>query len=195
MVEALMARGYATPNPYAVKRSPDTVGPMDRKEIAELEARHKADMARKYELEEREIEKIREQAKHEAAHAADQVKRAADEEKIARAEQKRPTRLKELRLEGITGTPGRRIAVIKGYSALLLSTILLWAYLHAMQALGVTAQETWMIGDNLEWEVEAPQRLGIYAIWIDVHGDGLPAESAVKPDRIIRSLAELVPAE
>ena len=112
MVEALMARGYATPNPYAVKRSPDTVGPMDRKEIAELEARHKADMARKYELEEREIEKIREQAKHEAAHAADQVKRAADEEKIARAEQKRPTRLKELRLEGITGTPGRRIAVI-----------------------------------------------------------------------------------
>ena len=49
------------------------------------------------------------------------------------------------------------------------------AYLHAMQALGVTASDTWMIGDNLEWEVVAPQRLGIYAIWIDVHGDGLPA--------------------
>src|SRR3954453_5444920 len=69
------------------------------------------------------------------------------------------------------------------------------AYLHAMQALGVTAQDTWMIGDNLEWEVVAPQRLGIYAIWIDVHGEGLPAESAVKPDRIIRSLTELVPAD
>ena len=69
------------------------------------------------------------------------------------------------------------------------------AYLHAMQALGVTAPETWMIGDNLEWEVEAPQRLGIYAIWIDVHGEGLPADSTVKPDRIIRSLTELLPAE
>jgi len=69
------------------------------------------------------------------------------------------------------------------------------AYLHAMEALGVTAPETWMIGDNLEWEVEAPQRLGIYAIWIDVHGDGLPAESAIKPDRIIRSLTELLPTE
>jgi putative hydrolase of the HAD superfamily len=69
------------------------------------------------------------------------------------------------------------------------------AYLHAMQALGVTAPETWMIGDNLEWEVEAPQRLGIYAIWIDAHGEGLPADSAVKPDRIIRSLTELLPAE
>ena len=69
------------------------------------------------------------------------------------------------------------------------------AYLHAMQALGVTAPDTWMIGDNLEWEVEAPQRLGIYAIWIDVHGDGLPEGSTVKPDRIIRSLSELLPRQ
>ena len=67
------------------------------------------------------------------------------------------------------------------------------AYLHAMQALGVTAPDTWMIGDNLEWEVVAPQRLGIYAIWIDVHGDGLPPDSTVRPDRIIRSLTELLP--
>jgi putative hydrolase of the HAD superfamily len=67
------------------------------------------------------------------------------------------------------------------------------AYLHAMQALGVTARDTWMIGDNLEWEVVAPQRLGIYAIWMDVHGVGLPEGSTIKPDRIIRSLTELVP--
>ncbi len=67
------------------------------------------------------------------------------------------------------------------------------AYLHAMERLGFGPEDTWMIGDNLEWEIEAPQRLGIYAIWIDVHGDGLPAGSTVKPDRIIRSLTELVP--
>jgi putative hydrolase of the HAD superfamily len=67
------------------------------------------------------------------------------------------------------------------------------AYQHAMQALGVTPAETWMIGDNLEWEVEAPQRLGIYSIWIDAHGEGLPAGSTIKPDRIIRSLTELLP--
>lgn len=67
------------------------------------------------------------------------------------------------------------------------------AYLHAMEALGVSATDTWMIGDNLEWEVEAPQRLGIYAIWMDVHGDGLPPGSTIRPDRIIRSLAELLP--
>jgi putative hydrolase of the HAD superfamily len=64
-----------------------------------------------------------------------------------------------------------------------------------MDALGVTAGETWMIGDNLEWEVVVPQRLGIYAVWIDVHGDGLPEGTTVKPDRIIHSLTELLPGE
>jgi FMN phosphatase YigB (HAD superfamily) len=32
-----------------------------------------------------------------------------------------------------------------------------------MSVLGVEAHETWMVGDNLEWEVAAPQRLGIFA--------------------------------
>jgi putative hydrolase of the HAD superfamily len=67
------------------------------------------------------------------------------------------------------------------------------AYRHAMDALGVTARDTWMIGDNLEWEVEMPQKLGIYAIWMDAHGEGLPEGTTIKPDRIIRSLRELLP--
>jgi putative hydrolase of the HAD superfamily len=67
------------------------------------------------------------------------------------------------------------------------------AYTHAMEALGVTARETWMVGDNLEWEVAAPQRLGIHAIWHDGYGAGLPSDCPVRPDRIIRSLSELLP--
>jgi putative hydrolase of the HAD superfamily len=66
------------------------------------------------------------------------------------------------------------------------------AYRHALSTLGVAASEAWMIGDNLEWEVVAPQRLGIYAIWYDGQGVGLPADSAIRPDRIIRSLSELL---
>jgi len=66
------------------------------------------------------------------------------------------------------------------------------AYRHAMQALRVGAAETWMVGDNLEWEVAAPQRLGIYAVWRDPDGRGLPSDSAVRPDRIIRSVRELL---
>ena len=67
------------------------------------------------------------------------------------------------------------------------------AYTHAMAALGVTARDTWMVGDNLEWEVAAPQRLGIHAIWHDGYGVGLPPDCPVRPDRIIRRLAELLP--
>jgi putative hydrolase of the HAD superfamily len=66
------------------------------------------------------------------------------------------------------------------------------AYIHALAALNVEAREAWMVGDNLEWEVVAPQRLGIYAIWYDGYGVGLPADSPVRPDRIIRSLTELL---
>jgi putative hydrolase of the HAD superfamily len=67
------------------------------------------------------------------------------------------------------------------------------AYTHAMSALGVAAHETWMVGDNLEWEVVAPQRLGIHAIWHDGYGLGLPPDSAARPDRIIRRISELLP--
>lgn len=69
------------------------------------------------------------------------------------------------------------------------------AYRHALSALGVEAHETWMVGDNLEWEVVAPQRLGIHAIWHDVLDRGIPAGSDIRPDRIIRSLMELLPTE
>jgi putative hydrolase of the HAD superfamily len=66
------------------------------------------------------------------------------------------------------------------------------AYRHAMAALGVEPAQTWMVGDNLEWEVIAPQRLGIYAIWHDVQGAGVPAGSPARPDRVIVRLAELL---
>ena len=65
------------------------------------------------------------------------------------------------------------------------------AYTHAMEILGVGPHETWMIGDNLEWEIVAPQRLGIYAIWHDGYEVGVPRNSPIRPDRIIRRLSEL----
>lgn len=68
------------------------------------------------------------------------------------------------------------------------------AYMRAMGRLGVAAAETWMVGDNLEWEVVAPQRLGIFAVWADLHGRGLPPGGDVRPDMIVRTLSELLPA-
>ena len=65
-------------------------------------------------------------------------------------------------------------------------------YLHALVQLDSRPDETWMIGDNLDWEVAAPQRLGIVGIWHDFRGRGLPAGSTVRPDRIVRSLREVL---
>ena len=64
-------------------------------------------------------------------------------------------------------------------------------YLHALRSLQARPEEAWMVGDNLEWDVAAPQRLGLHGIWIDVAGTGLPATTDVRPDRTIRSLEEL----
>jgi len=65
-------------------------------------------------------------------------------------------------------------------------------YLHVLDQLKVPPHEAWMVGDNLEWEVAIPQRLGMFAIWLDVKGAGLPGSSSIHPDRIIRTLPELL---
>ena len=66
------------------------------------------------------------------------------------------------------------------------------AYEIAMEKLNVLAKETWMVGDNIDWEVIAPQKLGIFSIWRDPRGYGiLPEGTLATPDRIIRKLSEL----
>jgi putative hydrolase of the HAD superfamily len=64
-------------------------------------------------------------------------------------------------------------------------------YRHALQALGAAPTDAWMVGDHLEFDVGAPQQLGLRGVWIDRGGRGLPPNSAVQPHRIIRSLREL----
>lgn len=63
---------------------------------------------------------------------------------------------------------------------------------HALKELGVEPAEAWMVGDNLHWEVAAPQALGMKGIWLDWRGIGLPDGTDIVPDRIIRSIAELI---
>jgi putative hydrolase of the HAD superfamily len=64
---------------------------------------------------------------------------------------------------------------------------------HALAALAAEPARTWMIGDNLEWDVAGARGVGVGAVWIDRAGQGLPAETPARPDRIIASLAELFP--
>jgi len=65
-------------------------------------------------------------------------------------------------------------------------------YQHALATLQLAPRDVWMVGDNLEWEVAAPQRLGIHGVWMDLAGAGVPPDRDIRPDLIIHSLTELV---
>jgi putative hydrolase of the HAD superfamily len=65
-------------------------------------------------------------------------------------------------------------------------------YEALFETLGAEPSKTCSVGDNLEWDVGAPQSHGALGIWVDVGDAGLPASAVVKPDRIIRSIAELL---
>jgi putative hydrolase of the HAD superfamily len=64
-------------------------------------------------------------------------------------------------------------------------------YLGALELLGARPSDAWMIGDNLEWDVAAPQRLGLCGVWIDRTGRGLPERSNVVPHHIVRGLLDV----
>lgn len=65
-------------------------------------------------------------------------------------------------------------------------------YYHALGLMNLTASEVWMVGDNLVWDVGAPKSIGIYSIWHDRRGEGVPKNSAIIPDRIITDISQLV---
>ena len=65
-------------------------------------------------------------------------------------------------------------------------------YRSALSALDTSPAEVWMVGDNLEWDVAGPMRIGITGIWYDRFARGMPDRSPVQPDRIVTSLAELL---
>ena len=62
----------------------------------------------------------------------------------------------------------------------------------ALEKLEVAPEDTWMVGDNLEWDVAAPQRRGVSGIWVDGYGRGLPANLDFTPTRVIRRLSDLM---
>jgi putative hydrolase of the HAD superfamily len=65
---------------------------------------------------------------------------------------------------------------------------------HALAATGCDPERAWMVGDNLEADIATPYRLGMHTVWVDADARGLPASAPVRPHRIVRAIAELVPS-
>ena len=65
-------------------------------------------------------------------------------------------------------------------------------YYHALDMLKVPSKDAWMVGDNPEWEVAAPERLGLKGVWVNRNDSDFPADKETEPYRIISSLSELL---
>jgi putative hydrolase of the HAD superfamily len=65
-------------------------------------------------------------------------------------------------------------------------------YREALRRLGVAPHDAWMVGDHIEFDVGAPQRLGLRGVWVDRAGAGVPDGADVRPHRIIRDLSAML---
>ena len=66
------------------------------------------------------------------------------------------------------------------------------AFHNALNNLGVGPAEAWMVGDNLEFDIRGAQQVGIYAVWVDTQGTGLPDGTTVHPDMTIGAVSDLI---
>ncbi|RJQ65850.1 MAG: HAD family hydrolase [Desulfobacteraceae bacterium] len=65
-------------------------------------------------------------------------------------------------------------------------------YYRALDELALHPEDVWSVGDNLEWDVGGPQKLGIFGVWNDHGRVGLPSHSKITPDRIVHTISELM---
>ena len=63
---------------------------------------------------------------------------------------------------------------------------------RALAVVGTNAADTWVIGDNLEWEIVVPGKLGFTCVWVDKKGKGVPLESDARPDAVIDRFPEVL---
>ncbi|WP_461246390.1 HAD family hydrolase [Treponema sp. R6D11] len=64
-------------------------------------------------------------------------------------------------------------------------------YEYMLQKTKVQNNKIIMIGDNLIWDIEPPQKLGIFTIWINTK-KVLLEDYNIKPDKIIRKIPDIL---
>jgi len=64
-------------------------------------------------------------------------------------------------------------------------------YEYMLQKTKVQNNKIIMVGDNLIWDIEPPQKLGIFTIWINTKKVSLE-DFNIKPDMIIREISDIL---
>ena len=65
-------------------------------------------------------------------------------------------------------------------------------FLAALEQLGATPAQTWMVGDDLMRDILPAQQLGLGTVWVDIENGGLPASSSIVPMLTVHSVADLI---
>jgi len=64
-------------------------------------------------------------------------------------------------------------------------------YEYMLQKTKIESSRIIMVGDNLIWDIEPPQKIGIYTIWINTKRVELEKYN-IKPDKIILKISDIV---
>ena len=63
----------------------------------------------------------------------------------------------------------------------------------ALERLEVTAEEAWMVGDDLPWDIAGAQAVGIHGVWASDHAAAdAKGDGTVRPDRTVGTIADLL---
>jgi putative hydrolase of the HAD superfamily len=64
-------------------------------------------------------------------------------------------------------------------------------FLHTLEKFNTKPSAAWMAGDDLNRDIAPCNGLGIFSLWVNVNGDGLAADAKIRPDRTIKTIAEI----
>ncbi len=63
---------------------------------------------------------------------------------------------------------------------------------YALEKLGASPSDTWMVGDDLEYDIRPAGELGIGTVWVYHALTGLPPQSGNRLQMSVHSIVELV---
>lgn len=64
-------------------------------------------------------------------------------------------------------------------------------FLSALESLEASPSQSWMVGDDLERDIQPAERLGLGTVWVDSGRKGLPDSHSIVPGRVVQAIAEL----
>jgi putative hydrolase of the HAD superfamily len=64
-------------------------------------------------------------------------------------------------------------------------------FYHTLEKLKVKPADAWMVGDDIRYDITPCRALGIFSVWVNGNSDTAHLAEGVRPDKTIKSIAEI----